>query len=120
MNNALMVIAPYRHSGTWVFDDPAVGLVKEPFVAGIPEILDKMVKDIPDAHFGFRLIFAACPFPGATKFLRVNASHEESMGGTWYHVPALGNMSGWLCPALIKYIAKAPDALYAKAERRAA
>lgn len=30
--NALMVIAPYRYAGTWVFDDSAVGLKREPFV----------------------------------------------------------------------------------------
>jgi hypothetical protein len=24
--NALLVIAPYKYQGTWVFDDPAVGL----------------------------------------------------------------------------------------------
>jgi hypothetical protein len=27
----------------WVFDDERVGLVKEPFVMGIPEIIDKAV-----------------------------------------------------------------------------
>jgi hypothetical protein len=41
--NAIMVIAPYRHEGTWVFDDPSAGLVKEPFVAGIPEMIDILV-----------------------------------------------------------------------------
>ena len=32
--NSLMVISPYYDNGTWVFDDPRVGLVREPFVAG--------------------------------------------------------------------------------------
>ena len=32
--NAIMVIAPYRYEGTWVFDDNRFGLVREPFVAG--------------------------------------------------------------------------------------
>jgi hypothetical protein len=32
--NSLLVIHPYKHAGVWVFDDPAVGLVKETFVAG--------------------------------------------------------------------------------------
>jgi hypothetical protein len=31
-----LVIEPYWHNNTWVFDDPAVGLEKEPFVQGFP------------------------------------------------------------------------------------
>jgi len=33
--NSLMVIVPYKYEGLWVFDDAAVGLSKEPFIAGI-------------------------------------------------------------------------------------
>jgi hypothetical protein len=68
--NAIMVIAPYRYQGTWVFDDASAGLVKEPFVAGVPEMIDVLVKDIPDAGEGFRLLFSAKPFPGHQKELR--------------------------------------------------
>jgi len=32
--NAINVISPYKHHGMWVFDDPRVGLVQEPFVSG--------------------------------------------------------------------------------------
>jgi hypothetical protein len=28
--NSLFVIAPYKYEGMWVFDDPEVGLSKEP------------------------------------------------------------------------------------------
>src|SRR5207247_1944864 len=66
MNNALFVIEPYKSNGTWVFDDPRVGLEREPFVAGMPEIIDLAVRDIPNAEAGFTLIFSANPFPGAT------------------------------------------------------
>jgi len=68
-SNALMVIAPYKYAGTWVIDDPAVGLNREPFVSGIPEMIDEMVKDIPDADKGFRLLFSTQPFPGHTQKL---------------------------------------------------
>src|SRR5687768_9243597 len=61
--NSIMVLMPYRVAGTWVFDDPSVGLRQEPFVAGIPEMIDEMVKDIPDAAQGFRLLFSGQPFP---------------------------------------------------------
>ena len=57
-----MVIFPYRHHGTWVFDDEQVGLVQEPFVSGIPEMVDVLVKNIPNVDEGFRLIFSATPF----------------------------------------------------------
>ena len=62
--NALMVIAPYWYEGTWVFDDHAVGLEREPFVAGVPEMINHLVKDMPDARSGFRLTFSEKPFPG--------------------------------------------------------
>src|SRR4051794_30021833 len=29
-NNAIMVLTPYWYKGTWVFDDPDVGLRREP------------------------------------------------------------------------------------------
>ena len=112
MPNAIMVIQPYWYSGTWVFDDPATGLVREPFVSGVPEMIDAMVTDIPDARKGFRLLFSSSPFPGYQKaFTRV----REEFGGNWY---ACDNpsMEGWLCPALFKYFEEAPDQLYARAE----
>jgi hypothetical protein len=49
MANELMIIMPYWHAGTWVFDDEATGLCMEPFVAGIPEMINDLVGDIPNA-----------------------------------------------------------------------
>jgi hypothetical protein len=48
----------------WVFDDPAVGLTKEPFIAGIDTMLDRITSDLPRAESGFRAVFRAAPFPG--------------------------------------------------------
>ena len=118
MPNTILVISPYREHGTWVFDDPNTGLVREPFVSGVPEMLDRLVRDIPDAERGFRLLFSVGPFPGyQAKFTRTRAEHS----GTWYRfidpndndAPA---MEGWLCPALFKYFEIAPETLYARAE----
>ena len=64
-----MIIAPYWYEGTWVFDDEARGLIKEPFVSGVPDMIDELVRDIPDARKGFRLTFSAGPFPGYQKGL---------------------------------------------------
>lgn len=110
--NALMVIAPYKFSGMWVFDDPAVGLTREPFVSGIDTMIDRLVASIPNADRGFRLVFSARPFPGHN--VKLEWRREES-GGNWYYCPEY-NMEGWLCPALFRYFDQAPPELYGKAE----
>ena len=112
--NSMMVIVPYRYEGTWVFDDPRVGLVREPFVAGIPEMIDLLVGHIPDAQSGFRLTFSASPFPGYQK--RFDWVREE-MGGNYYRMQD-SEMEGWLCPALFHYFEDAPKSLYARADAR--
>jgi hypothetical protein len=42
--NAINVITPYKHHGMWVFDDPRVGLVQEPFVAGADTMIDRVAR----------------------------------------------------------------------------
>jgi hypothetical protein len=114
-SNALFVIAPYWYNGTWVFDDKAAGLNREPFVAGVPEMIDVLVKDIPNAKEGFRLTFSAKPFP----------AHEYKL--TWLRGDQTGNfyqlddppMEGWICPAMFKYYREAPKELYEGGRRRA-
>jgi hypothetical protein len=110
--NSLFVIAPYKYEGTWVFGDPAVGLKKEPFIAGIDMMIDKVVADVPNAERGFRAIFSASPFPGYT--LKLEWRRSES-GGSWYYCERF-SMEGWLCPALFKYFAEAPREIYVKVE----
>lgn len=111
-SNSLMVIAPYRHNGMWVFDDPRVGLSREPFIAGIDKMIDKLVADIPNAERGWKAIFSASPFPGHE--VKLEWRREES-GGNWYYSDKY-QMEGWLCPALFKYFNKAPHEIYVRAE----
>ena len=105
---------PYQYEGLWVFDDPAVGLTREPFIAGIDTMIDKLVAPIADAQRGFRAIFSAAPFPGYD--LKLEWRREES-GGNWYYCSKF-QMEGWLCPALLKYFPSAPREIYVKAEPR--
>jgi hypothetical protein len=112
--NSIMVLMPYRHVGTWVFDDIAVGLRQEPFVAGIPEMMDAMTKDIPDADKGFRLLFSAQPFPGYTHKLIWRRGDKT---GNWYYSEQY-QKEGWLCPGLFKYYENAPKEIYVKAEKK--
>jgi hypothetical protein len=109
-----MVITPYWYDGTWVFDDDRVGLVREPFVAGIPEMINLLVKEIPAAREGFRLTFSANPFPGYQK--KFDWVREE-FGGSYYRLDD-PPMEGWLCPALFHYFDEAPKTLYARADPR--
>ena len=110
--NQIMVIKPFWYADTWVFDDEAVGLDKEPFVCGIPQMIDFLVRDIPNARDGVRMLFSAQPFPGCQEKL---TWVREDMGGNIYWSDTL-KADGWLCPALFKYFEAAPKEIYAKAE----
>ena len=66
--NSIFLILPYRYAGTWVFDDPARGLDKEPFVFGADTMIDRLVAHIPNADKGFRLLFSTAEFPGYAVF----------------------------------------------------
>jgi hypothetical protein len=106
--NSLFVIHPYKQAGVWAFDDPEVGLVREPFVAGADVIIDHMVAEIPHAEAGVTIIFSTAPFPGSQH--EFHWRREES-GGNWYFSPQY-ELEGWLCPALFKYFERAPAELY--------
>ena len=111
--NSMMIILPYRYARGWVFDDPGVGLKREPFVLGMNEIIDDMLdrqfENTPDR---FKLFFSAAPFPN---FVSTLTRFAEEHGGTWYRDEET-DRTGWLCPALFKYFPAAPKNIYAKAE----
>jgi hypothetical protein len=106
--NSLMVIHPYKQNGTWMFDDPEAGLVREPFVAGADEMIDRMVEGMSDAEAGVTILFSGTPFPG---YQHDFEWRREEHGGNWYHSSEYG-AEGWLCPALFKYFDAAPRRLY--------
>ena len=111
MANAMMVIFPYRCQQTWVFDDE-IGLSKEPFVSGVPEMIDLLVQGIPHVDEGFRLLFSTNPFPGyQAKLIWIKEEH----GSNWYHWQQK-NLEGWLCPAMLKYFSAPPKEIYCKAQ----
>ena len=81
MNNAIQVIFPYRDNGVWMFDDKSKGLVREPFVCGIPEMMDLLVADIQQPDKGFALYFSEQEFPGFQ--FKLDLVRPEG-GGNWY------------------------------------
>jgi hypothetical protein len=107
----MRVIAPYRWHGVWVFDDPAVGLVREPFICGADLLMDRLAMRCGGTD-RLVLYFSDAMFP--------DADHEavlidpNVMGGAVYDVPSM-EVSAWLCPALFKYFDSPPDHLYFRA-----
>jgi uncharacterized protein DUF6717 len=114
--NVIVAIHPYKYEGLWVFDDPKVGLLQEPFVSGADTIIDQMTQGIPSAESGFTLLFSAEPFPG---FQAMFEWRRTEMGGNWYYSNELA-AEGWLCPALFKYFETAPATIYAQFKPKAA
>jgi hypothetical protein len=96
LGNALLVIEPYRAGHQWRFDEPLLHLKAEPFVRGIPEMIDKMSANIPGYEY------------------RLDRLREED-GGNWYFSDAY-QVQGWLCPALFKFFPRAPSHIYVRAE----
>lgn len=110
--NSIFLIYPYLHEGVWVFDDDRFDLVQEPFICGIPQMIDELVKDIPNAQNGFALFFSTNQIPG---FQRTLTWIKTESNGNWYRCEET-KQEGWLCPALLKYYAEAPKTIYVKTE----
>ena len=108
--NTIRTIQPYweERVQTWVFDDPAAGLVREPFISGIPAMIDFLTANIEDARSGFQLLFSNEPFPGYQFELhRANKAY-----GGWNYRVINPPMVGWLCPAMFRYFEDAPAIIY--------
>ena len=80
-------------------------------MSGIPEMIDSIVANIPNAEKWVSALFASAPFPGYQVELE---KAREEYEGVWYRWD--NNGEGWLCPALFLYFPEAPARLYAKAE----
>lgn len=110
MSNSIHVIHPYWSDGALVFDDPSVGLSREPFVGGADVVLGLLASQVSDScSKKFTLYFSDSPFPGHQAEIR---HVRPEYGGNWYSCEKLGGMEGWLCPALFKYYADAPKSLF--------
>ena len=109
--NAIQILELYRHAGTWVFDDEKNDLVAEPFVAGVPAIIDKALHKTGGGHEkNIRLLFSDTSFPHAIKVEKI----KEEMGGCWYR--DADEDIGWLCAATLMYFENFPDSIYFKIE----
>lgn len=107
--NSIHVIHPYWDNGSLVFDDPDVGLRKEPFVAGADSVLAVLAGWVPGCEERFTLLFSDKPFPGSQTSIR---RLRPECDGTWYACDDLDGAEGWLCPALFRYFEEAPERLF--------
>jgi hypothetical protein len=110
MKNSIYSINPYKYEGLWVFDDKRVELVKEPFVMGIPEMIETILIKKKMLKNNFSVLFSSSGFPDPDIILE---KQSAELGGNWYFSKEL-NSRGWLCPALYLYFKKAPKSLYIK------
>ena len=62
--NQINTILPYRIMGGWAFDDDAVGLEREPFVAGADKAIDKIVEHLGIETDKIKMTFSKDKFPG--------------------------------------------------------
>jgi hypothetical protein len=96
----------------WVFDDPAMGLRREPFIQGTSDVISRLVGSVPAAKQGFRLFFSATPFPA----FQLQLLQQFSERGAYCYVTADSFRTVWLCSALLQYFTEAPSELYIRAE----
>lgn len=102
----------------WCFDIPIVGIEDEPFVSGIPEIIDhhlaKKKKLTSARDNGINVLFSGAPTkPKNFKlghYFKLVKLHEEN-GGCWYR-DTTSKMEGWLCPNLFQFFATAPKQIH--------
>lgn len=119
-NNSLHILHLYRPKGTinWMFTDDRFGLRDEPFVAGMPEIIDHALGNNNETEAMF--VFSDEWFPTMgdswAKTDELTLLYEEG-NGTWYESKN-AQRKGWLCSALYFYFPdSAPKKLYANAHK---
>ncbi len=110
-----IVIKPYWYEGEWVFDDAKTGVQREPFITGITEMITLVVRGIPNARAGVRLICCEQPLPGARHTLTWVRAEAGGTGGNYYRLDNLP-VEGWMSPAMYRYFDHTPAVLNVRAD----
>lgn len=90
-SNSILAITPHFDNGLWVFDDPNAELVREPFVAGTPEILEAIAWSLHhniDGRNGFNLRGFCDVRPAPTNLKLDNDCLRQpgASGGVWWKI----------------------------------
>ncbi len=102
----------------WVFDIPFAGISDEPFVDGIPEIIEDYLlksKLLSTAQkYGVTVLFSGAKRKpkefGHGTYFKLTKLHTEN-GGCWYK-DNISGFEGWLCPNLYQYFASSPQQIH--------
>ena len=114
--NQINTILPYRSMGGWAFDDNAVGLDREPFVAGADKAIDKIVEHLGIETDKIKMTFSKDKFPEHDVKLEY-LMDDMFEDGQFYSIDDDNfDLELWLCPALLKYFDEAPKEIYVKVE----
>jgi hypothetical protein len=121
-SNSMLTLEIYWYANSWCFNDEAKDLQQEPFVFGMSEIIDHVIEqtELGDCET-YEVLFSAQAFPRAQGFLQYEYAELD---GVWYtlqedpeNLKSLQDadvMTGWLCPATLKYFRTHPKRIYYK------
>ena len=131
----IQTLYPYwsKELRTWCFDDDKKNIVAEPFLWGMPEIIDTCIEymglDViamkEYGRLGMKMDFTDAPYafvgvPDETNLIYYGKLHRIGLfqQGCWYRFAEdIGErfMYGWLCSKLYEYFKSAPLFIYFKA-----
>lgn len=103
MKNSIIVIHPEKVQDVWIFSDEKRGIIDEPFVMGIPEIIESLL----NGEEKCTMYASDNPFPGSKKLTLI----KEDYNGGWYRFGET-KMEGWLCPVVQIYFGCVPKEIY--------
>ncbi len=122
--NSINIIAPYRNPDspeTWVFDDDARGLLREPFVGEANTLFDHVASKLGAADrvvvffTGDDVVLPPIK-QGRQITAELELKHGSILNGSTYDAKLSDGTSMkdvWLCPALLKYFPTPPKRLKA-------
>lgn len=110
--NSITSLRVTLENGIWAFTDPNTDLVREAFVAGADSLCEALAASVGSDN-AVTILFSAGKFPDYQ--VRLDWLRPE-MSGNLYTVKSMGNHHVWLCPALLKYFARAPRRIYVQAK----
>lgn len=98
----------------WVFDDEANKLAQEAFVAGMDEVIDLLVENIPNAYDGFTLCMREDVGSDEFPFIAIThdtAMHHNLLGQSNYYWCNELSTKVWLCNNLYRYVDHTPQTI---------
>ena len=99
-----------------MLDDREHGMMHEPFVFGMEQLLDRFAETMPHAHDGFQMYLSDKKMPDIrglpTGSAGVLIRKEADAGGYWYY-SSYFDLRGWMGNGgLTRYFSEPPSIIY--------